>query len=414
MTLSVFQLIGILMTLTAIFAWGNQRFIGLPSAVGVMLLALTVSLAMQTAAWLGVAEVHQAAELVGAVDFNHALLDAMLGGLLFAGSMQIRLRDLRREALVVILLTTLALTTSTLLIGAATWGVFAWLNMDIAPVYCFIFGALISPTDPVAVLAILRRAGVPKALETQFTGESLFNDAIAIVMFTLLLQIATGPGHAALDAGHIATLFAEEAVGGLAFGALLGAIGFVLLHGIDEYKVEVIVTLALVTGGYAAAEALNISGPLAVVAAGLVVGNQGRGLAMSSNTREHVDTFWELVDEILNAVLFVLIGLEVLQVPFSTHAILAGLISIPVIVGSRALSVGIPISLLRLGRDMAPHTVKILTWGGLRGGISVALALSLPEGNARDVIVSMTYIVVVFSIGVQGLTIGRLARLASP
>ncbi|HET7314526.1 MAG TPA: sodium:proton antiporter [Salinisphaera sp.] len=413
MTLSVFQLIGILMTLTALFAWCNQRFIGLPSAIGVMLLALAVSLAMQTASWLGVADMTRAGKLVGEINFNHALLDAMLGGLLFAGSMQINLRDLKREAVVVVLLTTIALTASTLLIGAVIWGVFIWLGIGVEPIYCFIFGALISPTDPVAVLAILRQAGVPKTLETQFTGESLFNDAIAIVMFTLLIQIASGTGGAALEPGHVARLFAEEAVGGIAFGILIGGIAFILLRGINEYKVEVIVTLALVTGGYAAAEALHISGPLTVVSAGLLVGNPGRGLAMSSHTREHVDTFWELIDEILNAVLFVLIGLEVLQVPFSSGAIIAGLISIPIILGSRALSVAVPIGLLRLRRTMAPHTIKILTWGGLRGGISVALALSLPAGDARNIIVGMTYIVVVFSIGVQGLTIGRVARLSA-
>lgn len=411
---TVFQLIGILMTATALFAWCNQRFIGLPSTIGVMLLALAVSLVLQAAAGLGMVDVAQIGALVGAIDFNHTLLDAMLGALLFAGSMQVRLGDLKREAVVVILLTTFALVVSTALVGLLVWAVFGWLGMDIRPIYCFIFGALISPTDPVAVLAILRRAGVPTALETQFTGESLFNDAIAIVLFTVLMQVATRAGGSAPDAAHIATLFAEEALGGAAFGAVLGGIAFVLLRGIDAYKVEVIVTLALVTGGYAAAEALGISGPLTVVVAGLLVGNHGRGLAMSSHTREHIDTFWELVDEILNAVLFVLIGLEVLHITFSHGALTAGLIAIPIILGSRALSIWIPIALLRRKRRMAPHTVKILTWGGLRGGISVALALSLPEGSARDVIVSMTYIVVVFSIGVQGLTIGRVARLARP
>ena len=404
-----------MLTLAALFAWINQRLIGLPSAIGVMLLALAASLSLQALAPADAAWVRHLNDLVGAIDFNKTLLDGMLGALLFAGAMQVNLSDLRREVTVVTLLATAGLLTSTLLVGGAMWLVFAALGLPIGLVYCLAFGALISPTDPVAVLAILRRAGVPRELETQFTGESLFNDAVAIVLFLVLAGAAahTGGSGAEPDASHIVRLFIEEAVGGVACGLAIGMLAYFMLKGINAYQVEILVTLAIVTGGYALADALHVSGPLAVVVAGLLIGNQGRLLAMSPQTRDHLDTFWELIDEILNAVLFVLIGLEVLRIQFSTPALIAGGLAIPLILGARLLSLGLPISVLRRQRRFAPHTVKILTWGGLRGGISVALALSLAPGFERDVLLSVTYVVVVFSIGVQGLTIGRVARLAN-
>lgn len=407
-----FQLIGLLMALTALFAWFNRRVVGLPSTIGVMLLALLLSLVAQAAVPLGFDVAGPAGRLVGAFDFNHTLLDGMLGALLFAGALQVEVRGLIREKWVVGLLATLGLGLSTAIVGTLTWGVFHLLDLGIAPIYCYVFGAIISPTDPVAVLAILRRAGVPQTLAMQFTGESLFNDAVAIVLFLALSQAADPATGGALTASHLIQLFSAEAVGGIGFGLALGGIGFALLHGIDDYKTEVLVTLALVLGGYAAANALHVSGPLAIIAAGLIVGHHGRDMAMSQTTRQQVDTFWELIDEILNAVLFVLIGLEVLHISFSHSAIIAGLAAIPILLVARFVAVGLPIALLRLGREFAPHTIKILTWGGLRGGISVALALSLPESPARDLIVNMTYITVIFSIGVQGLTIGRVARLA--
>ncbi|RJS91445.1 sodium:proton antiporter [Salinisphaera sp. Q1T1-3] len=410
--MTLFQLTGLLLALTALFAWLNRRLIGLPATIGVMLLALVLSLIAQALVPLGVDVAGPAGELVAAVDFNHTLLDGMLGALLFAGAMQVDVRALLKERWVVGILATVGLAISTLIVGTLTWGMFYLLDASISPMYCYVFGAIVSPTDPIAVLAILRRAGVPKTLETQFTGESLFNDAVAIVAF-LALSEAADPGTATgLSAGHILTLFSTEALGGIAFGIALGGIGFGLLRGIDDYKTEVLVTLALVIGGYAAADAIHVSGPLAIVSAGLLVGHHGRGLAMSDRTREHVDTFWELIDEILNAVLFVIIGLEVLHISFSQNAIIVGLAAIPILLVARFVAVGLPIIALKSRRDFAPHTIKILTWGGLRGGISVALALSLPEGHARDLIVNMTYIAVIFSICVQGLTIGRVARLA--
>jgi CPA1 family monovalent cation:H+ antiporter len=258
------------------------------------------------------------------------------------------------------------------------------------------------------VLGILKSANAPKTLETKIAGESLFNDGMAVVVFIVLLGIATG-GHD-VTAGHIALLFVEEAIGGVVFGFAIGWLAYLMLKQVDNYQVEILLTLALVMGGYALASAIHTSGPIAVVVAGLLIGNQGRMLAMSEHTREHLDTFWELIDEILNAVLFVLIGLEVLVLPFTQDVLLASLALIPLVLAARFVSVGLPINLLRLSREFTPGAVKILTWGGLRGGVSVALALSLPPGDPRDIILAITYTIVVFSIVVQGLTIGKLVK----
>jgi CPA1 family monovalent cation:H+ antiporter len=284
------------------------------------------------------------------------------------------------------------------------------LGLELPLIYCLLFGALISPTDPIAVLGIIKKANVPKSLETKITGESLFNDGVAVVVFLVLLKIAAGTGE--ISAAAVAGLFFKEAVGGAVFGLLIGAIAYWMLKSIDNYQVEVLITLALVTGGFALADTLHLSGPIAIVVAGLLVGNHGRLLAMSDTVREHLDTFWELVDEVLNAVLFVLIGLEVLILTLNREYIIAGIILIPLILMARFVCVGIPVVVLKKFRTFSPHVIKILTWGGLRGGISVALALSLPPGKHRDVILTITYAVVVFSIIVQGLTMGKLVRFS--
>jgi CPA1 family monovalent cation:H+ antiporter len=273
-----------------------------------------------------------------------------------------------------------------------------------------IFGALISPTDPIAVLGILTRAGAPKTLETKITGESLFNDGVAVVVFLVLLGIATGESEATLTS--VTALFVQEAIGGVIYGLAIGAVAYWMLKQIDNYTVEVLITLALTTGGYALAEVLHLSAPIAIVVCGLLIGNHGRLFAMSDKTREHLDNFWELVDEILNAVLFVLIGMEVLVLSFKNEYLLAGLLVIPMALFARFIAVGAPISIMRKFREFSPMAVTILTWGGLRGGISVALALSLPPGEIRDALVTVTYVVVVFSIIVQGLTIGPLIKWA--
>jgi CPA1 family monovalent cation:H+ antiporter len=257
-------------------------------------------------------------------------------------------------------------------------------------------------------MGILKRAGVPESLETKITGEALFNDGVAVVVFLVMLEIATGTQ--GITAASVAALFLKEVVGGLIFGLLIGAIAYWMLKSVENYQVEILITLALVTGGFALADVLHLSGPIAIVVAGLLIGNHGRMLAMSDEVRDHLDNFWELVDEILNAVLFVLIGLEVLILTFNRAYILAGIILIPLLLAVRFVCVGIPVVILKRFRTFSPHVIKILTWGGLRGGISVALALSLPAGENREAILAVTYAIVVFSIIVQGLTIGRLVK----
>ena len=292
----------------------------------------------------------------------------------------------------------------------ASYYIFGLLGIEIEFIYCLLFGALISPTDPIAVLATLKSVGAPKRLETKITGESLFNDGVGVVIFVALLGIAQHPESA--SASHFALLFAEEAIGGILFGLVLGYIGFKLLASLDDYSVEVLISLAMVMGGYTLATAIHTSGPIAIVVAGLFIGNHGRQFAMSEKTRHHLDNFWELLDEILNAILFVLIGLEVMVLVFSRESFIAGLILIVVVLLARWIAVGIPISLFKLKRTFTAHTTRILVWGGLRGGISVALALSLPESPARDTILAVTYVIVVFSIVIQGLTIGSLVEKA--
>jgi CPA1 family monovalent cation:H+ antiporter len=274
--------------------------------------------------------------------------------------------------------------------------------------YCLVFGALISPTDPIAVLGILKTAHAPRSLEMKIAGESLFNDGIGVVAFLITLEAATGSR--AVQPGQIGWFFVQEALGGAMFGLCIGYIAYRMLRAVENYQVELLITLALVTGGYSLANVLHLSGPIAIVVAGLLIGNKGRLLAMSEKTRQHLDIFWELVDEVLNALLFVLIGLEVLVLTFTHQYLLAGLLIIPAVLFSRFVAVGTHVTMLRPFREFSPGAIRILTWGGLRGGISVAMALSLPLSPERDVIVALTYAVVVFSILVQGLTIGRIVK----
>lgn len=407
--MGVLNLAAILITLSAIFSFINHRFIKLPTTIGLMLIALLFSLALLLAGKLGLADFElQAEQILASVDFNETLMQGMLSFLLFAGALHINLNDLAKQKWVISSLATFGILTSTFIIGGASYFLLNQLGIQLSFIYCLLFGALISPTDPIAVLGILKSARAPKTLETKIAGESLFNDGVAVVVFIVLLGIATG-GHE-VTAGHIILLFLEEAVGGVVFGFAIGWITYQLLKQVDNYQVEILLTLALVMGGYALASTIHVSGPIAVVVAGLLIGNHGRTFGMSDNTREHLDTFWELIDEILNAVLFVLIGLEVLILPFSTDVLLVSLLLIPLVLISRFISVGLPVSVMKMKRPFTPGAIRILTWGGLRGGISVALALSLPPGEARDVILAITYVIVVFSILVQGLTIGRLVK----
>ncbi|MBC8093686.1 MAG: sodium:proton antiporter, partial [Pseudonocardia sp.] len=352
----------------------------------------------------------EARDLVRRIDLNQTFLHGMLGFMLFAGSLHIKLDELRTRKWTVLVLSTVGVLISTAVVGLLAWALLGAAGIPARLIYCLLFGALISPTDPIAVLAILRQAGVPKDMEIKIAGESLFNDGVGVVVCLALLEIATGAVEP--DAVHIAKLFLWETVGGAAMGFGLGWAVYRMLRSVDNYQVEVLLSLALVAGGYALVNALHMSGPIAMVVAGILIGNHGRAHAMSATTVGHVDTFWELIDEILNAVLFVLIGLEVLALAFTGKYLLVGLVAIPMVLFARLVSVAGPITLLRKRGQFDPYTIRVLTWGG----ISVALALSLPrEVNGepvgeRDVLLAMTYVVVVFSILVQGLTIGPLTR----
>ena len=406
--MKLFNIIAILITISAVFSYINHRTIRLPNTIGVMLIALLGSLVLILLGPLSLGLKESARELLNSIDFDETLLHGMLSFLLFAGALHIDLSDLYQQRRIISLLATVGVVGSTFIIGAAAWRILGFLGIELSFIFCLLFGSLISPTDPIAVLSILKKAEVPKSLEVKISGESLFNDGVAVVVFLVLLKLASGTEP--ISFWFISKLFAVETVGGMIYGMVIGLISFWMLKSVDNYQVEILITLALVSGGYALADYLHISGPIAVVVAGLLIGNHGRMLAMSDTTRQHLDTFWELVDEILNAVLFVLIGLEVMVLSFSKAYFVAGVLLIPIVLFSRFISVGIPVTMLRLFRTFSPHVVKILTWGGLRGGISVALALSLPAGTERDAILFMTYSIVVFSIVIQGLTIGKLVK----
>ncbi|GAB2796717.1 CPA1 family monovalent cation:H+ antiporter [Hymenobacter luteus] len=407
--MELYNTLALLIVLAAVFGYVNHRFLRLPGTIGLMVLALVSSLLAIGLGKLGVDWVLTAGELVRGIDFHTVLMQVMLSFLLFAGSLHVDLRALGKEGVAVGAMATMGTLLSTLLVGTAFYYLLPWFGLPTDFIYCLLFGTLISPTDPIAVLGILKQARIDPRLEIRIVGESLFNDGIAVVVFVSLLQIAQfGTGQATPTV--IGELFLREALGGLALGAALGYAGFWALRSIDHYQVEVLLTLALVMGGTALAARLHTSGPLAMVVAGLIVGDQGRELGMSDETREYLDKFWELLDEILNAVLFVLIGLEMLVLDISRTTLLVGLVAIGVVLLARWASVGLPLALLQRYYPFDRQTLRVLTWGGLRGGISVALALSLPQSMPRDLLVGVTYVVVVFSIIGQGLTIGPLVK----
>ncbi|BAN34545.1 Na+/H+ antiporter [Sulfuricella denitrificans skB26] len=397
------------LVLTALLSYLNHRFIGLPTTIGVMGIALLLSFALFGLDKLGFGALREyEVSLLSSVDFSELLMQGMLSLLLFAGALHVDLSELKSYRWQVGILAIFGTLTSTLLVGFGLWVILPYTGIALPLTYCLIFGALISPTDPIAVMGILKSVGAPKSLEIVISGESLFNDGVGVVLFSLLLaMLASGE---APTAAHGAMLLLEEGGGGIAFGLVLGYVTYRMLKSIDSYQEEVLITLAAVLGGYALADRLHVSGPLAMVVAGLIIGNHGRAQAMSHKTREHLDMFWELLDSILNAVLFVLIGLEVILIEFSTSLALAALAVIAITLTARLLSVGTPIILLGRVFRLPRGALQVLTWGGLRGGISVALALSLPSGPQRDVVLALTYAVVVFSILVQGLSIGKVVR----
>jgi len=406
------DIVAICLVITALLAYLNHRFAGLPTAIGVMAAALVLSLSLVGLSALGVARelLQYERSLLRSIDFSDVLMQGMLSLLLFASALHVDLSELKSLRWPVVALAVLGTLLSTVVVGYAMWAALPLVGLHLPLPYCLLFGALISPTDPIAVMGILKSAGAPKDLELLIAGESLFNDGVGVVIFSLLLGMVTSGVTPTLGEGL--GLLLHEAGGGLLFGFAIGYVTFRLLKSVDNYQVEVMLTLAAVMGGYALASRLQVSGPLAMVVAGLMIGNHGRELAMSDTTRRYLDMFWELIDEILNAVLFVLIGMEVLLVVFSATELVAAGVAILVTLLARLLTVGFPVTLLRRAFNLPRGSWKVLTWGGLRGGISVALALSLPIGPEGDTVVALTYCVVVFSILVQGLSIGYVTRRA--
>jgi CPA1 family monovalent cation:H+ antiporter len=410
--MSLSAALSIVIALAAVLSYLNYRFIGLPTTIGVALIALGMSLALLGADRLGL-PVHAAAvAVVARLDFSALVLEGMLALLLFAGALNVDLEALEGQKWRIALLATVGVIVSTAVVGGLTWSFGRVLGLRIPLVESLLFGALISPTDPVAVLSILRSVSAPRDLEAMIAGEALFNDGVAIAIFSVLLDIvASEHGVGILGPGTVAAVFAREIVGSVALGLGVGWIAYRMLRSVDNYQVEVLLTLALALGLYSLAAALHTSGPLAVVVAGLLTGGRGRERAMSPRTVEHLDMFWELIDEILNVVLFMFIGLQLLVVPLSGGLVVVGAVAVVLVLIARGASVGATVLALSRFRKFPPHTVKILTWGGLRGGISIAMALSLgPEVESRHSIQAAAYVVAVFSIAVQGLTFGRLVR----
>lgn len=404
----IFQVIAILITVTAVFSYLNYRFFKLPTTIGVMLISLLVSIGLIIVGWFAHDTEAFTNKFLQQIDFDYTLMHGMLSFLLFAGALHVNLDDLAKQKSLISILATLGVAFSTFVVGTALYYLLQFMGLSISYLYCLLFGALISPTDPVAVMGMLKSAHVRKSLETKIAGESLFNDGVGVVVFIFLAEMVTSSQGFELD--HMLLLFVEEALGGAIFGLIIGWIAYLLIKSVDNYEVEILLTLALVMGGYTLANVLHLSGPISIVVAGLLIGNRGRHFAMSDKTRGNLDTFWELVDGILNALLFVLIGLEVLALSFKLNFLVAGICAIAIVLLARWLSVFIPIRIMGIWKRYEKGTCAVMVWGGLRGGIPVALALSLPAGREREIILAITYLVVVFSIVVQGITIRRVIK----
>lgn len=347
---------------------------------------------------------------ISSINFHDLLMEGMLCFLLFAGAIHIDSVNLKKEWLPIIVFSTVGVVISTFLIGSLVYAVFQLSHMQMEFIYCLLFASLISPTDPIAVLAILKKAGIPISLETKIAGESLFNDGVAVVVFLTIFEVAQ-LGVDKLTVSDISLLFLKETCGGLIFGLAIGYTGFLLLRTIDQYEVEVMITVAVVMCGYSIANHLHFSGPLAMVVAGLYIGNKAKGMAVSDKTKEYLDKFWELIDEMLNAILFMLVGFEMLVVKINGPLLIISFIAIVIVLFSRWVSIYIPYIFLKKQVNFMNNAVTILTWGGLRGGLSIALALSLPVHMYRDTFVTITFIIVIFSIMVQGMTVGRIHRI---
>lgn len=408
--MTILDAAAILVVLAAVLGYINYRLIGLPHTIGLTIMGAGASLLVIAVDVFvpGQGPGHAVREFIAGIDFSTALLDGMLSFLLFAGALHVDLGNLLQRKWAVGAMATVGVLISTAIVGVTFHALSGAFDLQVPFIWCLVFGALISPTDPVAVMGILKSAKVPATLEAKVAGESLFNDGVGVVVFAILLAAATGAEEFSL--GHAAELFAVEAIGGAVFGAVLGWIAYRAMKSIDQHNLEVLITLALVMGGYALAHHLHLSGPVAMAVAGLIIGNHGTKFAMSERSREHVTQFWDLIDEILNSVLFLLIGLEVVTIAADFGHLTIGAISIVVVLAARSVAVGVPFVILERFMTFSKGAYPILVWGGLRGGISIALALGLPAGPIKVTILTATYVVVVFSVIVQGATVGKAAR----
>lgn len=402
-----YQIFVFIICLAAIFSYVNHRFIKWTPTIGIMALSIACSVLLIVTARFLPEQSAAFTNVIKSIDFHSLLMDSMLSFLLFAGSIHIDAKSLKKERLPILTLATVGVLISTFLIGSLLYLIFILFHVNVTYIYCLLFAALISPTDPIAVLAILKKSGIQKSLELKIAGESLFNDGVAVVVFLTILEVAQ-TGFDNLSVMDITTLFLREAGGGLLLGFLIGYAGFYTIRSIDQYEVEVLITVAIVMGGYLLASKVHVSGPLAMVVAGIVIGTEGRESGISDITTDYLNKFWELVDNALNALLFMLVGFEMLIIKFDNTILIIGMITTLLVLLARWVSVALPVALLRFKVTFEKNAIAILTWGGLRGGLSVALALSLPADMHRDLFVPITYMIVIFSIIVQGLTIGKL------
>jgi len=400
----------VLIVLAALFSYANLRFLKLPGTIGIMIIAMLVSVAIRL---LGDSYFPDATkdmfQLFNSLDFNEILMGAMLNFLLFAGAMHVNILDLKNLRWTIATYATISVVLSAFIISAILYYIAPYFGIQIPYIYCLLFGTLISPTDPIVVLGILKQAKVPKIIETKITGESLFNDGVAVVMFAVVLQIATNPSFDA-DFASVSKLFLMEAGGGILLGLLLGFTASRSMKKIDDYKVSALITLSIVMGGFLIAKELHISSPLAMVIAGLIIGNYGKKFAMSKTTQDYLNKFWELIDEIMNAILFLFIGFELLLIEDLMDQILLGIVTIFIVLLSRTLSIVIPARTILRKNTFSKGSLIVLVWGGIRGGVSIALVLSMPNSEWKDLLLEITYIVVLFSIVIQGLTVGKVAH----
>lgn len=410
--MELYYTFSILIVLASFFAYLNLRFLKLPGTIGIMIIAVLVSIAIRLLGDEYFPETtKEFFELIRTFDFNEILMGAMLNFLLFAGALHINISDLREHKWPILTYASVSVVLSAFIIAGLFYAVAPMLGIQIPFIYCLLFGTLISPTDPIVVLGILKEAKVPKMIETKITGESLFNDGVAVVMFAVVLKMATDTTFDASFAS-ISKLFLLEAGGGILLGALLGFTASNVMKKIDDYKVSVLITLSIVMGGFLIAKQLHFSSPLAMVIAGLIIGNYGKAVAMSEITRDYLSKFWELIDEILNAILFLFIGFELLMLPDLQEQLLLGVVAIFICLLARTLAIFIPASTLLRKNVYSNGSLTTMVWGGIRGGVSIALVMSIPNsvGGIKDILLEVTYIVVLFSIVVQGLTVGRVAK----